>query len=433
MIKSLLVLICIFSAPNLFALDLEASGRFQSTSDDSVAFVKQQLLASAYKDAMAKELKSMNLDHELFWANFDQKLSTYQEGIEKELATKMKLLDENNEMRSDLKRKEKDKFEKRLRLKKLRAQAGFGNLASIISRYSINKMSRSSKYPSNRYIRIKANVDRKQVHRLYLKYTSNIEGVRYEKLYISSTFQVKAMSWTDTGVEVESDFTDVVKKHWKEKLESILADQVETVVLANDQDIQKIKNAIKSKNSEESILWMNINVSLKKVSQSLESQVKTFSLHKEMTLQDVTSGKVITFADIESVPKEYASEDNERLSSNLAGAIYQSLLPKFRDIPSELLKAKPQGKYLTLVLDGQGNMTDLLDFNKKLAEVGVTKQFRSKIVGFTAGQALVRLDYSGAIDDTMVLLKKLDGVKLQAQKVVNIKDADKPTHFYISK
>ena len=415
------------------AKSLEATGRFTSADEDSVSFVKKQLLSSAFKDALTNELKAMNLDHELFWANYDQKLEARIKDLEKDLGIRYKILDAQGVPLENVSAKRKRRYQKRLRLDSLKAKAKYGGLRSIISQYSVKKMTRSVKYPNSRYIRIQAKVSRREVHRLYLKFTAGEMTSTYTKLYLSSNFNLKSMSWIDTGVEVESDFTQVVKEHWRAKAEILLKSHVDEIIIANQEMTEKIKMAIKTKNQDFSnCLWMNINVYLAKTSESQETMMRTFSLRQEMTMQEVFSGKVMSFADFPDTQMEYSFSDHKKLSSGIAGQVYQTLVPSFIDIPEALSKKRGVSRRLQLEVIGRTNMADILELKKQLAEIGITRQFLPELVSLSKEKTLIDLHYAGSTSDTMSLLMKMDKVKLRDKKLVRIENPDRPHILHLS-
>ena len=88
-------------------------GRFTATSDDSLGFVKKQVIHQGYLDVISKELESMGLNKELFWQKYNEKFTTSFEATENNLKEKFKI------GTGEETQKQKEIFAKQLRYKKL--------------------------------------------------------------------------------------------------------------------------------------------------------------------------------------------------------------------------------------------------------------------------------------------------------------------------
>jgi len=431
----------------LSARVVSADGRFQSIDDDGLPFIKKQLLSSAYQNAFNKELKSMGLDKTAFWTSFDQKFEEYFSPIELKLAQRYKVKDaEGNEL-SSVSGKRRVDYKKALRLKRYQKKRSFGKFDRIVTQYSIRKMSRSPKYPNSRYLRADVKVNRREVHRLYLKFTANNQGHRYHKLFLSTNFNLKSMSWLDTGVEVESDFTDVVRMHWKEKLESLLVDSVSEVILCDEDNLNQLKllnaqlsKAKDAKNIKEKVadfskfentLWMNINVTLRKTDEEPIGQKRSFVVEEEMTLQDVISGRVISFLDMKTQETTYSSNDSKLLSSNVASLVYSGVMDSFNTSITHIAKKGGSLGHDSIHVDGRFNMSDLFSLRSLLEEKGIRFGLKPNISSFGNQEASIDLYYRGSRDDIMLLLGEMNGKKLTNGKTLKMSNLEKPTHFTV--
>lgn len=455
MIMKLFTLLLLVTIATANAETITADGRFKSSDDDSVTFIKKQLLQNAFQSAFTKELRSMGLDDKLFWENYDAKFSEEFSKTKKSLGIKMKVLDADGVPLENVPYKTKESYKQRLRLKRLNKKLSFGNFDRIISKYSIRKMARSPKYPNSRYIKINANVDRKEVHNLYLKFTSVSESTNYSKVYLSTNFYLKSMSWSDTGVELESDFTDVVRRHWKEKLEMALEGIAQEVVLCDSVMESKLKSFgllpakvrgkllaggqkeaeadVDNKNELKNTLWMNIDIYISKVNDEADTKKRTFSLSEEMVLVDVYTNKVLSFYDPDDSNLTVSYEEPKGLSSSVAGFTYQLILPSFKTLTSDISKKGGVTKNTQITVSGKANMADILKLKNKLLEVGITHNFQPKIVKLSKEGTIIDLFYSGLRDDILLTLSKIDGFELSKDKIVRVENNVDRIVFSVSK
>jgi hypothetical protein len=72
------VLLTLFLSLSLSAATfVDGEGHFFAKDSDSLSFVKKQLLSSAFRNVMTKELDAMGLDSKLFWQQYDKKFEKY--------------------------------------------------------------------------------------------------------------------------------------------------------------------------------------------------------------------------------------------------------------------------------------------------------------------------------------------------------------------
>ena len=363
------------------------------------------------------------------------------------MAKKYGLVDEEGNSVERVEASKKRDFRKALRLRRYKKKRSFGRFDRIVAQYSVKKMTRSPKYPNSRYLRANVKVDRKEVHRLYLKFTTDNQEHRYSKLFVSTNFNLKGMSWLDTGVEVESDFIDVVRRHWKDKLEKLLADNVSEVILCDEDTLNQIKrlgvdlSKLKgSKNLKEVVedyamfentLWMSISVTLNKTNEEAASNKRSFVVEEEMTLQDTITGRIISFLDNKTSETNYSTVDAKALSSNVASLVYSGVKESFTDVVTQIAKKGGSRGHDMLKLKGQFNMADLFKFRNLLEEKGIRLGLKSEITNFNSREAGIDLYYKGARDDILLMLSELNGEKLSSVKTLMIENQETPTHFTV--
>lgn len=415
--------------------EVDGEGRFYSRDEDTLVFIKQQLVSSAFKDVFSKEMKEMGLDTEKFWRRYEDKFTEYflpiKEALEKQFG-----MDQNPNA------KQTAEFNKALRKKRLDLRKRYGRLSRAIPKYSIKKMSRSPQVPNSRYIRLRAKVDRKEVNRIYLQFTADNPEKHYSTLYMTTHFNLVQATWTDTGVEIETDFTDVLRNHWREELTKSMGGKVDKVVIADSAMTTEIEGflrmgaavreevvsskaeAAKTEESSEaptptigndfgSSLWVSMNYSIKKIKENAETKKRQFEITGDLIVMDLASGKIINFADFESKLGNYSYEDPSNLRNSLATAMANIPSQDIKELEKKLMSARVGLKRVVLEVTQYANLGEIEKLTEVLGERGVTKQFSPIIESFTPNNARIVLEYAGEDKEMLNILKSLENRELE--------------------
>ncbi|MEC7275144.1 MAG: hypothetical protein VXV96_02400 [Bdellovibrionota bacterium] len=421
---------------------VEADGRFYARDDDRLSFVKNQLLYSAYQDVFSRELKAMNLDSDKFWQHYEEKFAEYflpiQETIEK------KYTDEESG-----KIKRKADYKKALRLKKLSLKSRYGGLRNAIPRYSVVKRLRSPEVPNSRYIRVKAYVDRKVLHKIYLQFTTDNPDRHFSTLYITPSFQLIDTAWVETGVQVESDLTQVLENSWREKIEASLQGKVDKIVFADTAQSNELENFFRlAKETKElstpeqgetlandfgSSLWMKLNFSIKKTKENEDSKKRNFVIAGDLLLMDLSQQKILTYDDFEEKPLALSYEEVKGLSNGVANAIYGLPIGKFRELKETVLNAKMGLKKVFLEIVEYENYRDLELLTRRLGNRGIAKQFTPVIESMTPNSAKISLEYAGEDDEMVALLRGLNNVVLENNRKIIFPNSESPFQLALKK
>ena len=440
---------------------VDGDGRFYSRDDDSLSFIKQQLLTNAFRDIFTKEMKVMGLDSDKFWRNYEEKFQEYFDKVKTGLMTKHEVTPETAANNKD--------YQKALRHERLRLKSRYGRISRAIIQHSVKKMSRSPQVPNSRYIRIKAKVNRRELHKVYLTFTSDQTDKHYSTIYASSEFNLVDTSWSEIGIEVESDFTDVLKNNWKDQIGKVLNAKVDRVVFVDSAQANEIKkfsglslealkqvqqereeqsmkaeetsqestsettSSIAASNDYASALWLKINFKIKKIRENEDALRRTFEVSGDLFLQDLSSQKVVYFSDFEEIQKSYSFEDPKVMSNGLANTVYQIPLTPFKSFPRSIESAKTMLKRVTLEISEYKNMADLVSLTKFLSNKGVTKQFSPMIKSFGPNNAKIELEYSGDDQDMVSMLKSLSGMMIDQNTKVFFPSADNPFQVIVKR
>ncbi len=440
---------------------VEGDGRFYSRDDDSLAFIKKQLLNNAFRDIITKEMKEMGLDSDKFWQRYEEKFQEYFENVKVGLMAKYKVTDETAGTNAE--------YQKALRLERLKLKSRYGRITRAIVQHSIKKMSRSPQVPNSRYIKIKAKVNRRELHKIFLSFTNDQSEKHYSTLYVTSSFNLVDTSWSEIGIEVESDFTDVLRNNWKDQIAKSLSTKVDRVVFVdsaqsnelkkfstlNIEAIKQVKDeseaqamagetkspevaketteAIAVSNDYASALWLKLNFKIKKTKENTDTQRRDFEISGDLILQDLGSQKVVYFFDFDEMQKSYSYEDPKNLSNGLANAVYQIPMGSFKSFERAVESAKTNLKKVMIEVTEYTNMADLVNLTKFLSDKGVTKQFTPMIKSFTPNNAKIELEYSGEDQEMVSMLKSFSGSMMTQDSKIFFPSANNPFQVVVKR
>ncbi len=431
----ILSLICINS---IFANSyLDGEGRFYAHEGDSLNFIKGQLLYSATRQVLTQEMKKLNLNSELFWEKFDEKFNTYFESVQENLHKKFKMDAEK------VSAKQRTAYTKALRKKRLAVKEEYGNLKRVLTRYAVKRMSRSTRDPNSRYIRIQAQVNRRKLQQIYLKFVTENTKRSFSKLFVSMDFRLESMSWEDTGVAVGDDFVKALRNHWKNDLQEMLSEHFSEIEFTDKPkeseliEFSKLKAETKeSLTSEESengplhelkdSLWMRLSFNFKKVADNMGAKTKKFVVSSDYLLIDMATKKLVDFNDFGPIEKEYKYKDQRELSSHFASFVYQIPKSRFQMIPNQLASLPVVKNRAIIKVWDYKNLNSLLELQKVFIDRGIKYQFNTSIESMDKEKASVLLEYIGEFEEVKNQLFSLENLKLKTGEIVSFKNNQDP-------
>ena len=385
------------SASTLAADDfINGEGRFFAQDEDSLTFVKKQLLYSAFRDVLSKEMSAIGLDSGTFWTAYDNKFDGYFEPIKEKLKVTYKIIE--GEEVSDV---QKVAYQKKLRRKKLTLMAKYGRLGRAITSYSIKKMTRSTQMANSRYLNLQAKVNRKLLNNLYRKFTLSSERRRYKTLYLTVNFSLENMSWIDLGVGVESDFTSVVKEHWKRWVEDNIKDDIEEVIITDSSSESKLKEFIKipqyttqaihnftgvdhpsmkkvetgyvrvEDDGFKDALWLDVKVEIKKNNEDKLLKQRAFSFSGEFLMVDLKSNSLAMHFDFVKEDATFSFKKAHALSSNAASLVYRLPMSEFNKIKPKLSGLHQKRKSVRLEIYNLASLSQLYQLMELLQTKGL--------------------------------------------------------------
>ena len=443
--KTFIINLCLLISFSLHASSyVDGRGHFFSKNSDSLKFIKDQLLSSAFKDIFTKELKNMGLDANHFWQQYDIKFEEHFTPVKESLVIKYKMDD------LDVSLKNKERYRDSIRARRLRSKSKFGKLSRAIQSYSIKKFSRSTKMSNSRYVSLSAKVNRKMLRNIFFKFTQEGKARHFKTLYISADFSLEAMTWLDAGVAVESDFTNVIKEHWKKWFLENLNSYVDNIVLADVVAKEKIRafsklsenrssynsgedNSYGTSNSDEfnDSLWLKVKTKITKLDDDLIMKTREFSVTGDFILIDLKTNKLIKYFDFLNEKKKINIENLHTLSSNLASMVYRIPIPEYQDIAKSITALPSTLSRVSLEVANVRNMLDLVKINEILASKGIAFRFESQINSYSGQVASLQLSFQGTNENIIQTLNTLNNIEIGPGRVITIDSPANPFNLTI--
>ena len=434
MFQKFFILISVLISFSVVAERISGEGRFYAVEDDSVKFIKKQLLSSAYRDIISQEMQAMGLDHEFFWKNYDQKFDDYFAPIQESL--KKKYANEEGEVLEN----RREDYQKALRVKRLTLKANFGRLSRVISSYSVKKMSRSTQMANSRYIVVSAKVDRKELTKIFDRFTK-VNNVRHFKtLYVGVNFVLNSLSWSDLGVDVETDFTKVVVEHWIRKLEEVLDASVEQIVFADKAKVETIQaelnrpgeggsSVFSSFQTVDNELWLmgEVMVALGENNTLLEKRGYSFS--GGVLLYDLNKKERLGHFDFVPEKTSFSTRDKHQLSSHLASLVYRLPLVFFQDVKKTLSRLRADKQVGLIEVAGVKNLSEAYHFAGLLEKKGVIYGITPQIKKVDIKKTQLLISYNGKKEALSDFLRSLNGQKVGGRYEVKLPDEKNPFSF----
>jgi hypothetical protein len=446
-----LVFLLILPLSNSFARDqyISGEGRFFAQETDSLEFVKKQLLFSAFRDVISKELKTMGLDNTFFWNQYDLKFEEYFTPIKEKLKLTYKIDDEG------VSKKQREAYQKTLRAKKLKLKSRFGRLARAINSYSIRSMSRSTQMANSRYLKLQAKIDKQVLNQLYIKFTRTSESRHFKNVFLTVDFKLKDLTWTDLGVDIQSDFTNVITEHWKRWLTDNYKPYVEEIILTDEEQKNKLLNFVRipqdttqtihsytsngeakeSANETSYIrveedalrdsLWLKITLSIKKRDEDTLLKKREFEVGGEFILIDLKNNQMAHHFDFISESNTYSYEKSQELSSSLASLIYSMPLNELKKVQKNLGHMPANRNSINLEIYNLDSIGQLFKMKKLIQNKGVTLLLNPTIKKFNRDIAIVNLDFQGDSTRLKEMLQKLENTAV-GNSILGFKSEDNP-------
>lgn len=424
---------------------VDGEGRFYAKDEDSLSFIKSQLLHSAFSDVITKELKFLGLDAAQFWKSYDEKFEKYFEPIKEQLQKKHGMMDKPSQ-------EQRKKYNKSHRLKRLKLKSKYGRLDRAVTSYSIKKMTRSPQLPNSRYINLSAKVDRSHLKKIYFQIISDSVDREIKTIFVTANFDINDLNWSDLGVELENDFTSVIKEHWRkwlsENLKTRFAD-IRVTEPSKEKELEEFLKAPKEatadlfvetvENPEEPQpinefkdgLWLKINIDLSKVKEDFLMKERAYELSGDFILLDLNSEGIVHSFDIAPVKTKYSFDKGAPLSTNLATWVYRTVSGGFDKFDKKIAAIPAQNKSVDLVVTGAQSYLDFERVSEMLALKGSSMRFATKLLSYEGGKGKIRLKYTGDKESLVNTLDSFGDLKIDETKTLARVGTDSPFNFQL--
>lgn len=398
---------------------IEGEGKFFSKDEDSLVFIKQQLLYQSFRQIITKEMETLSLDAKVFWQRYDEQFEEYFKPVEEKLKEKHK---------PEESAKNRTEFEKALRTQKLNALSRYGRLQRAIQSYSIKRMTRSPQVPNSRFMTVEARVDRKNLTDLYMSFIRTGTNSGYERLYLASDFQLINASWSDTGVEIEKDFTSVVNDHWKKWLVENGGLNNTEITVADSSDLSRFDERIQKSDtiidnsSGPGELWLKVTVRLNKTNEDSVLLKRSFQVSGEYVLIDSKSNFVLDKGDLPTEIGSFSTADLHQFSSQLASMIYRMPVTFWGKF-AQILSSPIPSQYLKVKISNISNLSDALAVSSLINQQGVVKKANASVVKALGNEVEIGVRFFGDNNEMMNLLRSLVGKEIKNKVIESIPNA----------
>ncbi len=421
------------------AKSLQAESKFLSKDEDSLSFVKKQLINNAFKLVIDKKLKEMNLDARTFWQNYNSKFEEHFKTIRDALRLKYQ-----KDPEKDLEREQIEEYEKKLRVKRLKSKASFGRLSRVIQSYSIEKFSKSIAIPNSHFIRLSASVNEEKLAEIYYKFIGASALRAFNKVFIDAKINLKNITWVELGVNIESDFVNVLNDNWRKKiidrsgdLFSAGAEIVDNVKRDEIKEHINTKSKVSSDLSSPDILnelsdslYVKTHVNIKNIDFNPQTSEYLLQFTGGLLIYDLKDGSIAKHLDFAPREISFTKVDDHSFSSSIASTMFEMTLPvmdNFRKVVEENVTLKQQ---FIIAIENTKNLEEVYAIQKHLKEQGVVYFFKPDIKEVQQSRVILTVSFSGVKEKALKVLDVIARFKPSENREISRKN-DLPFSFVI--
>jgi len=383
--KNILFLLSIFFSVTVFSNESEVGyGRFLSNNDDSIKFVKQQLLHSVTIDLINKKLIKLNLNKELFWEKFNSKKDEIKN-------TKIEELKERFEKRPNV-------LVEKERLASLKIDRSFGQLNKLLIKYSILKRSRSLTNKSLYLIKIRGVIDEKKLSRLYNQYMYEHEGNSKLSVYLFLDIKNKDFLWNELNTESKIVYNTLIN-NYKNYLKDTFPDL--------ELDIKEITDIQYIKTQPSSGIFIVLKYDILKTADNVEQNETLFNIQMSSLIVDIKLNKRLSSKrqNINDYKFYYATDQSSKKSlSNFVSTLYQFPLTIISQSKDLYLKSIPKNVF-TLNITHFENLSDVYKLREVLLKKLITKQVELSLETISKNNVRLTLKTIGTRAKTLSVIQ----------------------------
>ncbi len=412
--KRTLLIFLVMSLNTAFAANFtKGEGKFLSKDGDGHQFIKEQLIHEGIKSIVSKELDNLQLNKELFWNKYNEKLEERFLQIEENLK-QAKQIDENTDP------KKMATFQDQLRIKKLKFRKRFIKMHNMLPKYAIKKISRSPKNPKYRFIRMEGKVNTSLLTKVYYNLVRGKKRSDYGSLFIMTNYNLKRITYTDLGIENENDFEGEVTKNWLEWFSKNKPLNIANTEILDESKESKLTEYLKvpTESMLSSIpevfvnsLLLDIEVIIEKKKYEKTTNTYHFEYSGYAYLKDLQTNLVLETYKFAKVKKNYRLGPDMSVANLVANHVYQMGKGYFPQIQGRIKDITPISTIQRLRLANYRNVKQLNSFIKLIRERGVKYSLQVKLDVISRDYAELILFYDGESNELKSLFSGLRSAK----------------------
>jgi hypothetical protein len=409
------ILLLLVIAVNSIASDtVQGEGRFNALPDDSLTFIKSQVIHQAFLDVLTKEITSMGLNSQLFWQKYDKQFQESFDPTIEVLKTKFKIGTD------EVTKQDKEKFEKNLRLQKLKSKKKYGTLSRVIQSYGIKRYTRSQQNPNARYVKLDARVNRVLLSKIYYNYVRGKQTSDYGSLFLNIKYNLKNCNYSDLGVEKEKDFTDVVNNHWLKWFSENKPGNIANIEILKEDKLNRLNSYFKLPYEKMisdipevfvNSLYFDIEITIEKAGEDEKYNDYKFNFSGGGYLLDLQSNNILASMEFPEESKQYRHLKYEKLSTVLANHVYRMPFNEFSVLKKKIKNIAPMNSIHRISLYDFANMKDIYNFVELIKARGVKNSLNARLESIGTNRAEIVIFMDGEITELKTLLNSLESAK----------------------
>ncbi len=425
-----LLAICLLLCSSIvFATDIksvEGEGRFVPSNEDSAASIKEQLLSSALRDIVTKEMREMGLDSDLYWKKYDEKFEEYFRPMADNLKKSLKVEDG----------KSSPQYLRSLRAKRMSSYNKFGRLDRAMVGFSDRGVTRNPARPDERVLILNARIDRKVLAQIYARLTTVTNYKKITTLYLTFVPVLESVTWQEMGVNASTDFTNLVEENWHKYLSSETKSETHPVTIeivppaqmARLEEILKRPPSIaqEQKNADNNSAWLRIQFFVRKIQDDEKTKECQFQVSGDFVMIDLSSHQTLLYADIPSENVAFSYADGHNLSSNLASKIYRMPMLEWANISKVMSSIPIRNGLISIKVGKPDSLADVLAFNDYINIRAASFRPEAVLEQFNAHESIIQFRFAGDIQKLEELLVSLNNQQINDNLKLVIADKENP-------
>jgi hypothetical protein len=392
---------------------LKGDGKFIATDDDSHQFITKQLTHEAFRSIITKKLKTLGLSSDLFW----QKISDGLELRYAEIDTQLRLKYKMDETPS---KSQKTTYKRIFRAKKLKLRRTYGKISNVISRYAVNKISRSQKNKHYRYIKLEGEVNTASLNRLYYKFVRGSKSSDYGSIFLDVDFVLDGVSYSELNIENENDFEDVVIKSWLDWFSKNKPGNIANIEILGEDKKSKLVEYMKLPSEamltnipEFCVNSLLLKVEVKITKTMFDKTLNRFDFKYEGSafLKDLQTNLNINTFNLSPEMKSYLVTQEVNLANVLANHVYKLALGSFPKMISSIKNLAPISSIQRVSVLNYSNMENLNYLLDQIRSKGIKYSIKAEIENISNERAEFVLYFDGEIAEVKTMLSGLNAAK----------------------